>query len=409
MQASDAAGIYPSAEGRRPLEIADGFDTPSFTEISDPGRLAGSPSVSVLMLVHNHASYLAEAIEGVLAQACEFPYELLIGEDASHDGSLAIALRYQQRHPEIVRVIRWHANVGMNANQRQLFALARGEFLAYCEGDDYWCHPGKLVGQRALLQSHPAAGCVHADWVRAKPVKAGFRINWHKSMHRRVPPSLLQGDLFHVFNFPKILRTCTLMQRRSAVEAFHASELSIPDYRFVDTVRSSYISSRWPVLYWPEIAAVYRESPGSVLRSGMSAFLGYLRSSLQFDDDARRFFAGRSDYPWNYRWECAIGLLLRGLRSADATTLAEALQDLRRHGVMTFMRAAVTAIRIRWPTLRPNLRKVPMAAGAAPKAAAIQGGAQRFGGFFHQSLRQLAGTSHSRSTQQLQHDPISPT
>ena len=58
-----------------------------YTEVSDPAVLATTPLVSVHMLAYNHGPYLAEAIEGVIAQKTDFPIELIIGEDCSTDGA----------------------------------------------------------------------------------------------------------------------------------------------------------------------------------------------------------------------------------------------------------------------------------------------------------------------------------
>ena len=322
-------------------------------EVSDPRRLAAAPVVSVLMLAYNHGPWIAEAIESVMAQDCPFPYELIIGEDASGDDTREIALRYQERHPDRIRVVYPQHNAGAHANHGRVLALVRGEFLAYCEGDDYWCRRDKMSAQVALLRADEGAAMVHADWVRARPRDGGWRVGWTRSMHRRLPMQRLQGDLFSLFYFPRILRTCTVMQRRDAVLAFHASALAVPRYRFVDTVRNAYLTSRWRVAYWPEVAAVYRESPGSALRSGRKAFLGFLRSGLAFDSAAREFFRDRPDYPASYRWECAVGLALAALRLGDFAGVREACGDLRRHyDLRQFMRAGIAAMRMRWPTWR---------------------------------------------------------
>lgn len=323
------------------------------TEVSDTARLVDGPVVSVLMLAYNHGPWIAEAIDSVLAQDCPFPYELIIGEDGSDDDTRAIALRYQARHPDRIRVVYPQANAGAHANHRRVFALARGEFVAYCEGDDYWCRRDKLAAQVALLRADAGAAMVHADWVRARKRNGGWRVAWTRSMHRRLPLRRLQGDLFRLFYFPRILRTCTVMQRRSAVQEFNASGLTTSGYRFVDTVRSAYFTARWRVAYWPQVAAVYRESPGSALRSGRKAFLGFLRSGLAFDSAAREFFRDRPDYPASYRWECAVGLALQALRVGDFATVRDAVQDLRKHyDARQFVRAGIAAVRMRWPDWR---------------------------------------------------------
>jgi len=333
-------------------------------EISDPSRLVEQPLVSVLMLAYNHGAWISEAIESVMAQDCDFDYELIIGEDGSTDDTRAIVLRYQQLHPEKIRVVYPERNGGFHANHRRVFSLARGEFIAYCEGDDYWCRRDKLAAQVVLLREQPQAAMVHGDWVRARRCGDGWQVEWRRSMHRRVPWRLLQGDLFPVFYFPRILRTCTVMQRRSALQAFHDSPLAAPRYRFLDTVRNAFFTSRWLVAYWPEVCAVYRESPNSALRSGRRAFLDFLRSSMEFDAAARVFFGDRHDYPLGYLWENAIGLFWQGLRAGDRKVMFEACRELAAsYGIGGFVHAGLAALRMRWPLLRPHPRCLPPTVG----------------------------------------------
>lgn len=331
-------------------------------EVSDPDRLAKQPLVSVLMITYNHAAYLAQAIEGVVSQQCDFPFELIIGEDASKDDSRSIALDYQRRYPHIVRVIYAPTNVGMNKNGRRVFARARGEFIALCEGDDYWCSVDKLAGQMALINHDVDVGIVHTDWVRSRNGSDGWTVAWRKSVHRRVPRVLLEGDIFSVFYYPKILRTCTVLVRKAIIEECDGSELGRKDYKFGDTVLAAYVTSRWKVAYLPVIAAVYRESPNSVLRSGKRARLEFLKSALEFDMEARRFFAKRDDYPQAYRWELAIGLLLWSIRARDGGAARFAWFDIWQHfSPWRFMVAAWKTAMLRRPTLLRQLRAGPSA------------------------------------------------
>lgn len=115
------------------------------------------------MITYNHADYLAEAIEGVVKQSCDFPFELIIGEDASSDATRQIALEYQKRFPEIIRVIYSENNVGMNINSKRIFEKARGEYIAYCEGDDFWIDTEKLKKQVAIIKQNPQIGIVHSN------------------------------------------------------------------------------------------------------------------------------------------------------------------------------------------------------------------------------------------------------
>lgn len=328
-------------------------------ETSDAARLVKAPRLSVLMITYNHVEYLAEAIEGVVSQRCEFPFELIIGEDASTDGTREIALDYQRRYPEIIRVVHSAANVGMNANSRRIFSRARGEYVAYCEGDDYWCSPYKLERQVALISGRADVGIVHTDWVRSRFINKEWKVDWKRSVHSRVPRFLLEGKLFRTFHYPKILRTCTILLRRDTLREFAKSELGGKSYKFGDAVLAVYTLSRWNVAYVPEICAVYRESPNSALRSGKHARLEFLRSSLAFDTDARAFFADRSDYPKAYRWEVSVGLLLWSISAKSLATVKYALADIRAHfGVLAFIVAGLQTLVMRRPTLLRQSRAV---------------------------------------------------
>lgn len=115
------------------------------------------------MITYNHNPYIIKAIEGVISQKTEFPIELIIGEDCSTDGTHEIVLEYEQRHPDIIRVMTSDANVGAKRNFKRCLDAARGKYLAHCEGDDYWHEPGKLQMQVDYLESHPECVMVHSD------------------------------------------------------------------------------------------------------------------------------------------------------------------------------------------------------------------------------------------------------
>jgi len=132
-------------------------------EHSAPDVMATSPQVSVVMLAYNHGAYIGQAIEGVACQKTTFPVELLIGEDCSPDNTLEVALAYQHKHPDLVRVITAERNVGPRPNSKRLEEAVRGKYVAYCEGDDYWHDPRKLQMQVDYLETHPECGLVYTD------------------------------------------------------------------------------------------------------------------------------------------------------------------------------------------------------------------------------------------------------
>lgn len=322
-------------------------------EVSNRDLLTSHPRVSVIMITYNHAEYLAQAIQGVVSQVCDFPIELIIGEDASTDATRAIALTYQEKYPHIIRVVFSPTNVGMNDNWLRVSNKARGEFVAYCEGDDYWCSSSKLQRQVNLIGSNKSIGIVHTDWVRARLINGLWTIDLAKSVHKSVPLRLLQGDIFRTWYLPKVLRTCTILLRRETADEIIRSPLFKTRYQFIDNIFSAYITSRWRVAYIPDVTAVYRESPNSILRSGAKARVSFYKSCLEFDSNARIFFPDRSGYPIGYRWEADMALILWSVRARDFTSARFALRDLwKNFGPIGFVMEGLKSITMRLPSRR---------------------------------------------------------
>lgn len=322
-------------------------------EISTRDRLTVHPLVSVIMITYNHGAYLAEAIEGVVSQKCDFDIELLIGDDASSDDTFKVALEYQQRYPHLIRVIYSASNVGMIANSRRLWRLSRGKYIAYCEGDDYWCCEKKLSKQVAMILASPECGMVHSDWVVSKYKNSEWIVNWNDSAHKWANPYLLGGEIFPFFYFPKNLRTCTLLIAKELVDEVECSHFRTKSYKFGDCVFSAFITSKTKVAYLPDITAVYRLSPNSALRSGRRARIAFLLSSLEFDSDARKYFHDRKDYPIGYRWEICVGLILWSITLFDSKTIRKAVDELlHAYTVKTFFRAGWESLQMRIPRWR---------------------------------------------------------
>jgi glycosyltransferase involved in cell wall biosynthesis len=115
-------------------------------EISDPAVLSKNPLISVNIVTYNHEPYIAQAIEGALMQKTNFPYEVLIGEDDSSDGTREICKEYAAKHPDKIRlflndrknVIYINGQPTGRWNFINLLKNTKGKYVAFCEGDDYW-------------------------------------------------------------------------------------------------------------------------------------------------------------------------------------------------------------------------------------------------------------------------------
>ena len=148
-----------------PINVFTGnpMDIPCI-ETSDAESLCKHPVVSVHMITYNHEPYIRQAIESVMMQKTDFEFELVIGEDCSQDKTREICFEYQKKYPDKIRILWWHENVSkFGGNGRRVTAHCRGEFIAFCEGDDYWTDPMKLQKQVDQFRIHKSVGLCFAQ------------------------------------------------------------------------------------------------------------------------------------------------------------------------------------------------------------------------------------------------------
>lgn len=120
------------------------------------------PLVSIVMIAYNLENYIGEAIDSVLAQKVNFCYELVIGEDCSTDNTLQIAMEYQSRYPDKIKVLKREKNLGLTPNCIDTHNHCQGKYIALLDGDDYWTDENKLQMQVDFMESHPEySGCAH--------------------------------------------------------------------------------------------------------------------------------------------------------------------------------------------------------------------------------------------------------
>ena len=103
-----------------------------------------NPCVSVTVLTYNHEKYIARALDSILMQKGAFSFEILIGDDASQDGTVKILKEYKEKYPQTIRLFLNTRNIGATKKSYQLLINAKGKYLATCEGDDYRTEPEKM-------------------------------------------------------------------------------------------------------------------------------------------------------------------------------------------------------------------------------------------------------------------------
>lgn len=115
------------------------------------------PVVSICCIAYNQANFISETIDSFLNQKTSFPFEIIIHDDASTDGTAEIISNYQRNYPEKIHAIFQTVNQfsqGIKPSPTYVWPKARGKYIALCEGDDYWIDPFKLQKQYDFLEAN---------------------------------------------------------------------------------------------------------------------------------------------------------------------------------------------------------------------------------------------------------------
>jgi len=127
------------------------------TEIMKNWNSYSEPIVSILCTTYNHENYVEEAIDSFLMQETNFPFEIIIHDDASTDNTINIIKNYIKKYPNIIKTILQEENQYSKGKKVFLFLFekAKGKYYAICEGDDYWIDSNKLQIQIDLMGQYP--------------------------------------------------------------------------------------------------------------------------------------------------------------------------------------------------------------------------------------------------------------
>lgn len=127
--------------------------------------MTGDPLVSIRCAVYNHEPYLRQCLDGFVMQKTTFPFEAIVHDDASTDGSAAIIREYAEKYPDIIKPIyeseNQYSKGGSIAKIMNDAMHPNSKYVALCEGDDYWTDPYKLQMQVDIMEADESIGLVH--------------------------------------------------------------------------------------------------------------------------------------------------------------------------------------------------------------------------------------------------------
>ena len=225
----------------------------------------GDPLVSVVTVTYQHAAFIEECVRSVLAQRTDFPFELLIGEDDSSDGTRAICQRLAAEHPDRIRlflrdrrdVIHILGRPTGRANVIGLYHEARGKYIAVCPGDDHWTDPEKLQRQVALMEARPElSACFTNAWEERGGERTDYLRGWLKG---DVPKGDIGPSDILTHNY---VPSQTFLFRRELL-------FPLPDEFWTapigDHLLVLHLASKGPIGYLDAHTAVRRAHPGGLI------------------------------------------------------------------------------------------------------------------------------------------------
>jgi len=173
--------------------------------------MSDRPKVSVCVITYNHQRFLPRTLDSLLLQEAKFPWEVVVVDDASTDATPAILDDYAARHPERIRAYHNPRNRGPFRNFLYALHQCRGEYIAVCEGDDYWLSADKLRKQVGQLDANQdCAGSLH-DAVVVNCDETVIRAGYHTPTRSRFDLAGCMCELRG--HFP----TCSMMFRAAVL------------------------------------------------------------------------------------------------------------------------------------------------------------------------------------------------
>ena len=114
------------------------------------------PLVSICCIAYNHENYINEALDSFLMQVTDFPFEIIVRDDASVDSTAEVIKEYKKKFPNIIKPIYETTNQYTKGIKPfpVTYKNAVGKYIALCESDDYWIDKNKLQKQVNFLEKN---------------------------------------------------------------------------------------------------------------------------------------------------------------------------------------------------------------------------------------------------------------
>lgn len=220
------------------------------------------PRISICCAAYNHEAYIRSALEGFLSQRTKFPFEILVHDDASVDGTADIIREFALRYPRIIKPIYQTVNQYSIGNRpgRINNKRAKGSYVAICEGDDCWTSPDKLQMQFEALEANAQADlCFHS----ALKVDHEKKLETIIGVYSDKPQDIVNVDDIIVKKYG-LIPTASIVVRRDIIEQINSFREQRPYLTVGDIYLFFFGAKRGGAIFINKTMSVYRaNTPGS--------------------------------------------------------------------------------------------------------------------------------------------------
>ena len=233
--------------------------------------------ISVIVTTYNQEATIGRTLDSILAQQCHLPVEIVVGEDCSTDGTLAICRQYAERFPEQIRLIANEQNKGIVDNYFDCLMAARGDYIADCAGDDFWIDPQKLEKEARVLEAHDDVTLVHTDWLYYDETTGQTRPHTERQFDQAFTDGSTILEAILTQTTLPVVHLCTALYRKSAfLEAYREDTFVFRNKEFgcEDLSLTFMLARMGRIAYLPDVTLHYSVGHNSVSFN---------------DDDARQF------------------------------------------------------------------------------------------------------------------------
>ena len=240
------------------------------------------PTVSVIICTFNQETTISQTIDSVLNQQCDFPVEIIIGEDAGTDNTREICKDYQQRFPNQIKLLLVEKNGGVVRNYINCVNESKGKYLTACAGDDFWHNPDKLRLQVDYMEKHPECGILHTDFDELNTYTLKTTNSYLSLNNKKIVEGYCQQEIFNgklSITAPTICFRKELIDKHVDLDKFIELDFPVEDWPML-IILSKYSK----VNYLPVSTVTYRKGHESLsnLKSYDKVKLKYEKEKIMY-------------------------------------------------------------------------------------------------------------------------------